>query len=97
MTKDGLPIVHDEETFVIAEPGEDPVAWPANARLIAAAPELLKDGSALLDALIADYPDDGTEADTAPVEHFGECGETALTFGHIRRLRAAIAKARGTA
>lgn len=52
-------VVHDEESFIIAEQGEDAEAWPANARLIAAAPDLLKSLRAMLDAM-----DDGSDEPT---------------------------------
>jgi len=51
---------------------------------------LVEASGRLLAALELDYPDRVDEADTAPVEHFGECGETALTFGHIRDVSAAL-------
>lgn len=62
---------------------------------IASQAEFLTVGADLIAALLEDYPDDPEEADSAPVEHIGECGQSALTFGHVRRFRAAIAAARG--
>lgn len=75
-------------------PGRDPVS-DANARLIAAAPELLHALTELLAACEEDcgVPDEGDgndEAVGASAER-----ETALKFGHLRRARAAVTKALG--
>lgn len=69
------------------------VAESADARLIAAAPELAETLDELLTACLNDFgdPDDGY-SDTESVE-VGE--RSPITFGMLRRARSALRKARG--
>jgi hypothetical protein len=70
----------------------------ANARLIAAAPELLEALRDLMDIETCDIGmDDFEDSDSvgAYQDGDGQTKDLPLTFGHLRRARAAIAKATG--
>mgnify|MGYP006979412465 CR=1 FL=1 len=85
----------DDVTIARCEPHSTDMAM-ANARLIAAAPELLAAISELMkietaDIGMDDFPDDDSVG--AYQDENGNVKDLRLTFGHIRRARAAIAKA----
>jgi hypothetical protein len=79
-------LIHDEESCIIANPGEDAAVWPANARLIAAAPDLAKAGKAMSDR---ECRYDGNDI-VIP------CGSHGEAIKLMADMRAAIAKAEGT-
>lgn len=84
---------HDDETddFVLTD------ECHANARLIASAPELLEALEGLLANLDMESAQTDSEPDDASVGWNGDGTPMTMTFGHIRRARAAAAKARGEA
>ena len=69
----------------------------ANARLMAAAPDLLEALEQLLSVMDVDGPATDDDPDEDSVGWNGDGTEMPMTFGHLRRARSAIAKARGEA
>lgn len=90
----------DPERALLAQvhnPGSRASDYPlvANARLIASAPDLLRALEEIMEHIDMDGPTTADEPDEDSVGWNDDGTELPMTFGHLRRARATISRAKG--